>query len=240
MFFYDLSLPLHNKHRVSFKINIKRDGITPKVISSKCLFYLRRFQLRGSNWQNFKTGSSNGFTENSRQAVTWPNVESVSRRHVALLWNNELTHWGRDKCLPFRRRQFEMHFLERKCIKFHFTFVPKGPINNIPALVQNRRQTIIWANNIRLPTHICGTRPQWIKNRSVDDLVKMQIWITLSLFKRLMIILIDQINFNHLYIDGLVQNCTICSALAMEILQSCTNQSIWYATFSSINLRDVE
>ena len=29
------------------------------------------------------------------------------------------------------------------------------------------------------------------------------------------------------YIDGLVQNCSISSALAMEILQSCTEPSTW-------------
>ena len=27
-----------------------------------------------------------------------------------------LTHWGRDKWTPFRRRHFQMHFLEWKCI----------------------------------------------------------------------------------------------------------------------------
>ena len=29
-----------------------------------------------------------------------------------------LTHWGRDKWTPFRRRHFQMHFLEWKCINF--------------------------------------------------------------------------------------------------------------------------
>ena len=39
----------------------------------------------------------------------------------------------------------------RISIKFSLKFVPKGLINNIPALVQ-----ISW------PTHICVTRPQWV------------------------------------------------------------------------------
>ena len=34
------------------------------------------------------------------------------------------------------------------------------------------------------------------------------------------------IDFIFLYIDGLVQDCSISSALAMEILQSCTKASI--------------
>ena len=48
-----------------------------------------------------------------------------------------------------------MHFLEWKwiSIKISLKFVPKGPINNIPALVQvmalvpTRWQAIIWTND---------------------------------------------------------------------------------------------
>ena len=29
---------------------------------------------------------------------------------------SKLTHWGRDKWTPFRRRNFQMHFLEWKCL----------------------------------------------------------------------------------------------------------------------------
>ena len=53
----------------------------------------------------------------------------------ALFW----THWGRDKMVAIRRRNFQMNFLEWKCmnIESNFTEVfPQGPINNIPALVQ--------------------------------------------------------------------------------------------------------
>ena len=52
-------------------------------------------------------------------------------------------------------------------IKISLKFVPKGPINNIPALVK----IIAWRRSgdkplsepmmVRLPTHICVTRPQW-------------------------------------------------------------------------------
>ena len=54
-------------------------------------------------------------------------------------------------------------------IKTSLKFVPKGPINNIPALVQ----IMAWRRPgdkplsepmmFRLPTHICVTRPQWVK-----------------------------------------------------------------------------
>ena len=81
-----------------------------------------------------------------------------------------LTHWGRDKWTPFRR--LKCVFLnENVWIPFQISlkFLPKGPINNIPALVQ----IMAWRRPgdkplsepmmIRLPTHICVTRPQWVK-----------------------------------------------------------------------------
>ena len=54
-------------------------------------------------------------------------------------------------------------------IKISLKFVPKGPINNIPALVQ----IMAWRRPgdkplsepmmVSLPTHICVTRPQRVK-----------------------------------------------------------------------------
>ena len=54
-------------------------------------------------------------------------------------------------------------------IKISLKFVPKGPINNFPALVQ----TMAWHRSgdkplsepmmVSLPMHICITRPQWVK-----------------------------------------------------------------------------
>ena len=54
-------------------------------------------------------------------------------------------------------------------IKISLKFVPKGPINKIPALVQ----IMAWRRSgdkplsesmmVSLPTHICVTRPQWVK-----------------------------------------------------------------------------
>ena len=54
-------------------------------------------------------------------------------------------------------------------LKIPLKFVPKGPINNIPALVQ----IMAWCRPgdkplsepmlVFVPTHICVTRPQWVK-----------------------------------------------------------------------------
>ena len=79
-----------------------------------------------------------------------------------------------------RPRQNERHFANDifKCIflnenvwiliKSSLKFVPKGPINNIPALVQImawRRpgdKLLSESMMICLPMHICVTRPQWV------------------------------------------------------------------------------
>ena len=57
----------------------------------------------------------------------------------------------------------------RISIEISLNFVPKGPINNIPALVQ----IMAWRRPgdkplsepmmVSLPMHICVTRPQWVK-----------------------------------------------------------------------------
>ena len=56
-----------------------------------------------------------------------------------------------------------------KSIKISMKFVPKGPINNIPALVQImawRRpgdEPLSEPMMVSILTHICVTRPQWVK-----------------------------------------------------------------------------
>ena len=53
-------------------------------------------------------------------------------------------------------------------IKISLKFVPKGPINNIPALVQimawrrSGNKPLSEAMMVSLTTHICVTRPQWV------------------------------------------------------------------------------
>ena len=55
-------------------------------------------------------------------------------------------------------------------MKNSLKFVPKGPINNIPAMVQImacRRpgdKPLSGPMVVSLPTHICVARPQWVKN----------------------------------------------------------------------------
>ena len=82
----------------------------------------------------------------------------------------------------FRPRRNEQHFADDIFKRIFFNeniwisinialkFVPKGPINTIPALVQ----IMAWRRSgdkplsepmmVRLPTHICVTRPQWVNH----------------------------------------------------------------------------
>ena len=63
----------------------------------------------------------------------------------------------------------------RISIKISLKFVPKGPINNIPALVQ----IMAWRRPgnkplsepmmVSFPTHICVTRPPWVNPLSPSD-----------------------------------------------------------------------
>ena len=81
-----------------------------------------------------------------------------------------------------RPRQNGRHFAEDTCIRifvnendrisieFSLKFVPKGPINNIPALVQKmawRRpgdKPLSEPVMVSLLTYICVTRPQWVNS----------------------------------------------------------------------------
>ena len=80
---------------------------------------------------------------------------------------------------------FKHIFLNENVIistKISLKCVPKGPINNIPALVQ----IMAWRRPgdkplsepmmVRLPTHICVTRPQWVNWRAERMLIKQDTW----------------------------------------------------------------
>ena len=68
---------------------------------------------------------------------------------------------------------FKYIFLNENIIisaKISLQFVPKGPIDNIPALVQIMawhqpgNKPLSEPMMVRLPTHICVTQPQWVNS----------------------------------------------------------------------------
>ena len=80
------------------------------------------------------------------------------------------------KCIFF----IKIHEFRLKCHRIVFT---KVPVNNIPALVQ----IMAWRRPddkplsepmmVRLPTHICFTPPQWVKNLSIYSRIRLQLTI---------------------------------------------------------------
>ena len=110
------------------------------------------------------------------QALNYSNLESPDKRfdkqyvpkHTYLdifficqnkIQMDHLTHWGRDKIATISADGiFKCIFLKETVwilIRISLKFVPRGPINKIPALVQSsdnslapaRRQAIIWTND---------------------------------------------------------------------------------------------
>ena len=77
-----------------------------------------------------------------------------------------ISHWRRDKMAANYQTTFSNAFFWMK-IYNSLKFVPKGPINNVPALVQ----IMAWRRSgdkplsepmvVSLLAHICVTRPQW-------------------------------------------------------------------------------
>ena len=103
-------------------------------------------------------------------------------------------------------------------IKISLKFVLNGLINNIPALVQ----VMAWRRSgdkplaepmvVRLPMHICVTRPQWVKSFWVGG---KSVLLFLQLLKN-----------NHC-IHGLVQDCSNSIADALELLLFCIKSLVF-------------
>ena len=142
-------------------------------------------------------GSDNGLSPERRQAIIWTSAGILligplrTRNWNIFIEENTFENVvceilfisSRPQCVnSLRPRQngrhlaadiFKRIFMNenvRISIKFSLKFVPKGPINNIPALVQ----IMAWRRPgdkplsepvmVSLLTHICITRPQWVKH----------------------------------------------------------------------------
>ena len=102
--------------------------------------------------------------------------------------NWQQSRWqGLDRFNTLRPRQDGRHFpddifkplfLNKNAwilIKISLKFVPKGPIDNIPALVQIMAwhrpgdRPLSEPRMVSLPKHICVTRPQWVNSSPNSD-----------------------------------------------------------------------
>ena len=104
-----------------------------------------------------------------------PSVFRMNYVHIVLIVSHRglnviLTHRGRDKMDAISQTTFSNVFSWMKMHGFRLLkFVPKVRINNVPALVQImswRRpgdKPLSEPMMVSLLTHICVTRPQWVK-----------------------------------------------------------------------------
>ena len=101
--------------------------------------------------------------------------------------NNVLPHWGRDKMAAISQTILSSDFsiimkIFEFRLRFHWNLLPRPQLTNIPSLVQ----IMAWHRPgnkplsepmlVSLPTHICITRPQWVKFR-VENCSYFNWWI---------------------------------------------------------------
>ena len=140
-----------------------------------------------------------------------------------------------------RPRQNGRHFADDilKCIflnenvwiptEISLKFVPKGPINNIPALVQ----MMAWRRSgdkplsepvmVRLPTYICVTRPQWVKYLITHC---SEVWFKIYTFsfKEMQI----KCHLQNIFIQGNVYGNVVCQMVAIFFQTQCVDLTPWY------------
>ena len=152
------------------------NGLVPS--SNKPLHEPMLTQISGAIWHHYMP--------------QWVNLD-IANHLLHVVWicpGNGLVPISQQAFNTLRPRQHGRHFPDDifKCIflnenvwtsiQISLKFVPKGPIDNIPALVQimaRRRpgdKPLSEPMLIILLTHICVTRPQWV-NRTDDDKDKM-------------------------------------------------------------------
>ena len=119
---------------------------------------------------------SGGFFTQLSEVKTWINHGSHCWTTILVPSDVVNTLRPRQNGRRFADDTFKRIFLNenvRISIKISLKFVPKGPINNIPALVQ----IMAWRRSgdkplsepmmVSLLMHICVTRPQWVKSLQV-------------------------------------------------------------------------
>ena len=148
-------------------------------------------------WQYFNTGSGNSLKLTRRQAITWANKSwifwciyaslGLEESLVSMLYMTPYNNFivlvfanrGRDNIAAIFQMPISIFFQNENVwisIKISLKFVPKGPIKNIPALVQ----IMAWRRPDDTPLaepmmasllmHICVTRPQWFHNVCFDSM----------------------------------------------------------------------
>ena len=142
------------------------------------------------DWTSVNIGSGNGLEPSGGKPLPEPMLAQVSVaiwRHYAtmsfnhdnpyiilcLIWILSQNIEPESICPSFRRRHFHIHYRQWVSTKISQKFVPKGPNNNILALFrimawhQLGDKPLSEPVVVSLLTHICVTRPQWVKLNQV-------------------------------------------------------------------------
>ena len=112
--------------------------------------------------------------------------QDLRGRRIVSQEETELTHWGRDEVNNISQTTFSKRIFFNEnvwiSIKISLKFVPKGSINNIPALAQ----IMAWRRSgnkplsepmmVSLPTHICVTRSQWVNIQCISITRPNNVW----------------------------------------------------------------
>ena len=152
--------------------------ITPSHYLNHCWIIIRSFP-----WSLPESNFTGGAHEVNRHYVSRDNTFKITISPWGQ-WVNTLR--PRENGRQFTDDIFKCIFLYENVwipIWISLKFVPKGPINNIPALVQ----IMAWGRPgdkplsepmmVRLPTHICVTRPQWVNNGIYSTQIYFNIFI---------------------------------------------------------------
>ena len=125
-------------------------------------------------------------------------------------WHNTwfaLTHWSPDEINNISQTTFWNVFFSMKMfefrLKFNWIFFPKGPINNIPALVQIMAwrcpgdKPLSETMMVSLPTHICVTRPQWVNTKKSCSIEIFEFWMRFqwNMFLRVQLMINKSVRF---------------------------------------------
>ena len=121
------------------------------------------------HWWSINIASGNGLVLSGNKPLPEPMLNQISE----VIWRHIINTLG-----PRRNEQNFAYDICKRIffnenvwisVKISLKFVPKGSINNIPALVQ----IMAWRRPgdkplsepmmVYLQTHICVTRPQWVK-----------------------------------------------------------------------------
>ena len=171
---------LKNTKELKCIINVNAEVIYPRYQFVNFKFKIIATSL-SCHWVNYR---SFVLTKDC-YAGQYPRIGQMNTLSSAVFCFFHTSIWPRQNGRQFPDDIFKCIFLTENVIisiKISLKFVPKGSINNIPTLFQ----IMAWRQPgdkplsepmmVRLLTHICVTRPQWVNLKVCIRQKQMQTW----------------------------------------------------------------